>query len=280
MNHWLTAVLAHQRHFPRPSTTAPTSSTSTRAAWRPGERIAFGWFSPDCTDFSKAKGKAPRSERIRGLAWSVIPWALFRRIDVIMLENVEEFAQWGPVYRAGPKAGEPIPERRGETFRRWKSRLEKLGYVVEWRVLNAADYGAPTTRKRLYLVARCDGKPIVWPARTHAPRKDAPAGPEALARGLRDHRLVAGLPVDLPDAGRGGGAARAHRQAGAAAAGGGDPEAHRARHGALRHRRGRAVHRADHPALGTTARTACAIRCGRSPASRAASSRWSIRRSR
>lgn len=173
MNHWMTAVLAHQRHFPATEHhCADVFDVDPRSCF-PGEEIAFGWFSPDCTDFSKAKGKAPRSERIRGLAWSVIPWALTRRIKVIMLENVEEFAQWGPVYRSGLKAGEPIPSRRGETFARWRSRLEHLGYAVEWRVLNAADYGAPTTRKRLYLIARCDGEAIRWPERTHAPRKDA-----------------------------------------------------------------------------------------------------------
>lgn len=172
-NHWMVAVDAHRRHFPDADHYCADAFDVDPRTCLPGEEIAFGWFSPDCTDFSKAKGKAPRSERIRGLAWSVIPWAKLRRIKVIMLENVEEFAQWGPVHRVGPKAGEPIPERRGDTFRRWKSRLEHLGYVVEWRVLNAADYGAPTTRKRLYLVARCDGLPIVWPERTHAPRKDA-----------------------------------------------------------------------------------------------------------
>jgi DNA (cytosine-5)-methyltransferase 1 len=173
MNHWLTAILAHQRHFPETDHRWADIHEVDPDSCLPGEEIAFGWFSPDCTDFSKAKGKAPRSERIRGLAWSVIPWAVKRRIRVIMLENVEEFQQWGPVYRTGLKAGEPIPARRGETFARWRSRLEKLGYAVEWRVLNAADYGAPTTRKRLYLIARCDGLPIVWPERTHAPRKDA-----------------------------------------------------------------------------------------------------------
>lgn len=174
-NHWDIACHAHQRHFPLTEHHIAKAFDVDPMTTLAGDDIAFGWFSPDCTDFSKAKGKAPRSERIRGLAWSVIPWAKLRRIKVIMLENVEEFAQWGPVYRAGPKIGEPIPSRRGETFRRWKSRLEQIGYVVEWRVLNAADYGAPTTRKRLYLVARCDGRPIVWPARTHAPRKDAEA---------------------------------------------------------------------------------------------------------
>ena len=121
-NHWMVAVDAHRRHFPAAEHYCADAFDVDPRTCLPGEEIAFGWFSPDCTDFSKAKGKAPRSERIRGLAWSVIPWAKLRRIKVIMLENVEEFAQWGPVYRAGPKAGEPIPSKRGDTFRRWKSR--------------------------------------------------------------------------------------------------------------------------------------------------------------
>lgn len=175
MNHWLVAVLAHHRHFPNTDHHCADVFDVDPLSYRPGERISFGWFSPDCTDFSKAKGKAPRSARIRGLAWSVIPWAVTRRIEVIMLENVEEFLTWGPVWRAGQAgpAGEPIAERRGETFARWRSRLEHLGYQVDWRILNAADYGAPTTRKRLYVIARCDGQPIVWPERTHAPRHQA-----------------------------------------------------------------------------------------------------------
>ena len=182
MNHWMTAVRAHQRHFPLTEHHCTDVWETDPMSVLPGERIAFGWFSPDCTDFSKAKGKAPRAERIRGLGWSIIPWAVARRIGVIMLENVEEFAQWGPVYRCPDdvrakgvpgEVGEPIKALRGTTFARWRSRLEALGYVVDWRIVNAADFGAPTTRKRLYLVARCDGKPIVWPERTHAPRKDA-----------------------------------------------------------------------------------------------------------
>jgi len=177
MNHWMVAISAHQRHFPGTDHHCADIFDVDPREFRPGERISFGWFSPDCTDFSKAKGGAPRSARIRGLAWSVLPWAVTRRIEVIMVENVEEFLTWGPVYREGQdgKVGEPIPERRGETFARWKGRLEKLGYVVEWRVLNAADYGAPTTRKRLYVIARCDGRPIVWPERTHAPRGECEA---------------------------------------------------------------------------------------------------------
>ncbi|MFZ3008549.1 MAG: DNA cytosine methyltransferase [Phenylobacterium sp.] len=194
MNHWQVAVLAHMRHFPFTEHACADVWQVDPRYWRPGERIGFGWFSPDCTDFSKAKGGAPRSERIRGLAWSVIPWAAFRMIDTILLENVEEFLKWGPVYREGAllpdgtpaKVGEPIPERRGETFARFVRRLRHLGYVVDWRILNAADYGAPTTRKRFYLVAKYVGvinqgwidaglapSPIVWPAPTHAPRRKA-----------------------------------------------------------------------------------------------------------
>jgi DNA (cytosine-5)-methyltransferase 1 len=183
MNHWMVAVLAHQRHFPRTEHRCADIWQEDPRAWRPGEPIGFAWFSPDCTDFSKAKGKAPRSERIRGLAWSIIPWAVFRTIDTIMIENVEEFVKWGPVYRSGLKAGEPIPKRRGETFQRFVRRLKQVGYWVEHRFLNAADYGAPTTRKRFYAIAKhvgvirvgrieagLEASPIVWPEPSHAPR--------------------------------------------------------------------------------------------------------------
>ncbi len=129
-----------------------------------GRPVGLAWFSPDCTHFSRAKGTQPRQKRIRGLAWVVIRWAAKVRPRVIMLENVEEFATWGPL-----RDGRPCPDRRGETFRTWVSQLEDLGYVVEWRALAACDYGAPTTRRRLYLIARCDGEPIAWPEPTHGP---------------------------------------------------------------------------------------------------------------
>ena len=103
---------------------------------------------------------------IRGLAWIVLRWAALVRPRVIMLENVEEFQTWGPV-----RKGKPVKSKAGQTFRKWKQQLEDLGYVIEHRELVAADYGAPTTRKRFALVARCDGKPIVWPEPTHGPRE-------------------------------------------------------------------------------------------------------------
>ena len=129
-----------------------------------GRPVGLAWFSPDCKHFSKAKGGKPVDKNIRGLAWIVLRWAGTVRPRVIILENVEEFQTWGPVRR-----GHPVKSKTGQTFRQWLGQLEALGYVVEWRELVAADYGAPTTRKRFFLIARSDGRPIVWPEPTHAP---------------------------------------------------------------------------------------------------------------
>ncbi len=129
-----------------------------------GRPVGLAWFSPDCKHFSKAKGSALVDRKIRGLAWIVLRWAAKVRPRVIILENVEEFVTWGPV-----RKGKPVKRKSGETFRKWKSQLEGLGYKIEHRELVAADYGALTIRKRFVLVARCDGEPIVWPKRTHAP---------------------------------------------------------------------------------------------------------------
>jgi len=125
--------------------------------------VGLAWFSPDCAHFSKAKGGKPRLRKIRGLAWVAVKWAEQVRPRVIMLENVEEFKGWGPLL----PDGRPDPKRRGLTFRRWLGRLRKLGYQVDWRELVAANYGAPTTRKRLFIVARRDGEAIEWPEPTH-----------------------------------------------------------------------------------------------------------------
>jgi DNA (cytosine-5)-methyltransferase 1 len=126
--------------------------------------VGLAWFSPDCKHFSKAKGSALVDKNIRGLAWIVLKWAGTVRPRVIMLENVEEFKTWGPV-----RKGKPVKSKSGQTFDKWLKQLKALGYDVDSRELVAADYGAPTTRKRFVLIARCDGKPIVWPERTHAP---------------------------------------------------------------------------------------------------------------
>ena len=129
-----------------------------------GSPVGLLWASPDCKHFSKAKGGKPVDKNIRGLAWIVLRWAGTVRPRVIILENVEEFQTWGPV-----RKGKPVKKLTGQTFRKWLDQLRNLGYDVEWRELVAADYGAPTTRKRFFLIARCDGRPIVWPEPTHAP---------------------------------------------------------------------------------------------------------------
>lgn len=117
----------------------------------------------NCRHFSRAKGGKPASKRVRSLAWVVTAWANDVRPRVIFLENVEEFRTWGPL----DKDGQPQKDKAGQTFRKWVRRLERLGYVVEHRVLDASHYGAPTKRKRLFVVARCDGLPIRWPTPTH-----------------------------------------------------------------------------------------------------------------
>ena len=130
-----------------------------------GHPVALAWFSPDCKHFSKAKGGKPKDKNIRGLAWVALRWAALVRPRVIMLENVEEFKTWGPLNRSH----RPIKAKQGVTFKKFVGQLEDLGYVVEFRELVAADYGAPTMRKRFFMIARYDGKPIVWAEPTHGP---------------------------------------------------------------------------------------------------------------
>lgn len=130
-----------------------------------GHPVGLAWFSPDCKHFSKAKGGKPKDKFIRGLAWVACRWAGLVRPRVIMLENVEEFKTWGPLNRGH----HPIKAKQGNTFDKFMQQLTDLGYEVQFRELVAADYGAPTMRKRFFLIARCDGKPIVWPEPTHAP---------------------------------------------------------------------------------------------------------------
>lgn len=140
-----------------------------------GHSVGLAWFSPDCKHFSKAKGGKPKDKNIRGLAWVALRWAGLVRPRVIMLENVEEFKTWGPLNRRH----HPIKSKHGKTFEKFVQQLTDLGYKVEFRELIAADYGAPTMRKRFFMIARCDGKPIAWPEPTHAP-----ADSEAVKAGL------------------------------------------------------------------------------------------------
>ena len=130
-----------------------------------GHPVGLAWFSPDCKHFSKAKGGKPKDKFIRGLAWVACRWAALVRPRVIMLENVEEFKTWGPLNRRK----HPIKSKQGKTFEKFVQQLTDLGYEVQFQELIAADYGAPTMRKRFFLIARCDGKPITWPEPTHGP---------------------------------------------------------------------------------------------------------------
>lgn len=167
-----------------------------------GRPVGLAWFSPDCRHFSKAKGSKPVKKEIRGLAWILIRWALTKRPRVMMLENVEEFKTWGPLLTAEDGTEHPDPRRAGETFAAFVGMLTAgidaghpalqeccdvlgldingadaqrlatgLGYLVEFRELRASDYGAPTIRKRFFMVMRCDGQPVVWPEPTHGDPK-------------------------------------------------------------------------------------------------------------
>jgi DNA (cytosine-5)-methyltransferase 1 len=156
-----------------------------------GRPVDFAWFSPDCKHFSKAKGGKPVEQNIRDLAWVVVMWAQRVRPKVIMLENVEEFRTWGPLTADGM----PCPVRQGETFEIWKRQLMKAGYALEFRELRGCDYGgkvlpaAATIRKRLFMIARCDGLPIVWPEATHG----APTDPDVIAGRKRPWRVAADI---------------------------------------------------------------------------------------
>lgn len=140
-----------------------------------GHPVGLAWFSPDCKHFSKAKGDKPKDKKIRGLAWVACRWAGLVRPRVIMLENVEEFTTWGPLNRRH----HPIKAKKGKTFKKFVQQIIDLGYEVQFKELVAADYGAPTMRKRFFMIARCDGKPIVWPEPTHGS-----ADSEAVKAGL------------------------------------------------------------------------------------------------
>ena len=170
INHDATALAMHEVNH-------PATRHLPHSIWKvdpldvcAGRPVGLLWASPDCKHFSKAKGGKPVEKSIRDLAWVVVRWAYQVSPRVIILENVEEFQTWGPL----ADDGRPCPDRKGATFRKWVGELKKLGYKVEHRELRACDYGAPTIRKRLFLIARRDGEPIVWPGPTHGdPKSDA-----------------------------------------------------------------------------------------------------------
>lgn len=182
INHDEAAIMMHQRNHPfTEHYREDIWKVDPKEAVR-GRHVRLAWFSPDCKHFSRAKGAALVDKNIRGLAWVVLRWAAEVRPDVIMLENVPEFVTWGPV-----RKGKPVKSKAGQTYKKWYKQLEDLGYKIETRKICAADLGAPTIRTRFHLIARCDGKPIVFPERTHAPRDSA----EVLRGDLKPWRSAA-----------------------------------------------------------------------------------------
>lgn len=174
INHDPQAVAMHRANHPQTEHHCESVWDVDPRAVHPGRPIGLLWLSPDCKHFSKAKGGKPVEKRIRALAWVALRWVAIRRPRVLMLENVEEFTTWGPVVCGPDGACRPCPKRKGREFRAFVNALRRHGYDVEWRELRACDYGAPTIRKRLFLVARCDGQPIRWPEPTHGdPASDA-----------------------------------------------------------------------------------------------------------
>lgn len=183
INHDPEAISLHQANHPQTMHYCSDVFEVDPVAVTHGQPVGLLWASPDCKHFSKAKGGKPVSKKIRSLAWVVVKWAKAVQPRIICLENVEEFQTWGPL-GANQK---PCPRRKGKTFQQWVGSLRNLGYKVEWKELRACDYGAPTIRKRLFLVARRDGLPIEWPAATHGD----PKRPETKARGLKPWRTAA-----------------------------------------------------------------------------------------
>lgn len=186
VNHDEMAVAMHEANHPGTRHFCESVFKVNPVSVTGNQPVGLLWASPDCTHHSKAKGGKPVSAKRRGLAWVVIKWARRTRPRVIMLENVEEFEDWGPLI---PKKGPdgqvlrfpdgkpelvPCPERKGQEFRKFIAQLERNGYQVEWRQLRACDYGAPTIRKRFFLIARRDGRPIVWPKPTHGAPESLP----------------------------------------------------------------------------------------------------------
>lgn len=199
INHDVNAVAMHTTNHPETLHYCESVFDVNPVVATAGRPVGLAWFSPDCRHFSKAKGSKPVEKEIRGLAWIVIRWALAVRPRVMMLENVEEFKTWGPLLAAEMR---PDPARAGETFEAFCGMLSGgipaghpalaecceflgiavdgeqaqqlvagLGYAVDYRELRACDFGAPTIRKRFFMVMRCDGVPVSWPQATHADPK-------------------------------------------------------------------------------------------------------------
>lgn len=170
VNHDPDAILMHKTNHPNTLHLTEDIFKVDLEKYTQGRRVALMWASPDCTSHSKAKGGQPRKKGLRILPWAVFKHAKAIKPDVIIMENVEEIQQWGPL----DDSGKPIKERAGEDYQKFITAMQSIGYDFQSRELVAADYGAPTTRRRWYAVFRRDGKEIRWPEATH--NKDGNCG--------------------------------------------------------------------------------------------------------
>ena len=170
VNHDPDAILMHKTNHPNTLHLTEDIFKVDLEKYTQGRRVALMWASPDCTSHSKAKGGQPRKKGLRILPWAVFKHAKAIKPDVIIMENVEEIQQWGPL----DDNGKPIKERTGEDYQKFITAMQSIGYDFQSRELVAADYGAPTTRRRWYAVFRRDGKGIKWPEATH--NKDGNCG--------------------------------------------------------------------------------------------------------
>ena len=164
VNHWQIAIDTNRMNHPEGKHyCSPVENIKPREAV-PGGRLNFLWASPECTNHSVAKGGRPKDDQSRATAWDVLKWAQELYIDRIYIENVKEFLDWGPLN----VKGEPLKSKKGDTFRAYVATLEAMGYTVDWQIMNAADFGAPTSRRRLIIQAVRGRNKIIWPEPTHA----------------------------------------------------------------------------------------------------------------
>ena len=183
INHNPVAIATHEANHPTTTHYSASVYALDPREVAAGRKVGIFWGSPDCRSFSRSRGAAPKSKSVRDLAWVIVHWAKLVRPRIIGVENVREFQDWCPL----DENGKTIASKKGETFREWVKSLEDLGYDVEWRILNAADFGAPTTRQRLFIQARCDRLPILWPEHSHA----KPTSPKVISGDLAPWRTAA-----------------------------------------------------------------------------------------